>query len=151
MKEQDKGDLLSQIENLEQTVKTLRASEMKQGARAIRLERELRKARGEGKPNRAKPTKAQIEEWKRDVAHNDHAGVLVKIATWAFDNAKDEMNKHHLETAKQAFEEMKAGKLRDGCINNYTYCTNAVSYLLADYIRREYGEATFKFVWEGTK
>lgn len=149
MKEQDKGDLLSQIENLEQTVKTLRASEMKQGARAIRLERELRKARGEGKPNRAKPTKAQIEEWKRDTACNNHAGVLVKISTWAFENAKDEMNKHYLETAKRACEEMLEGRDREGCINNYLYCTNAVMYFLADYIRKEYGEETFKEVWKG--
>lgn len=97
--------------------------------------------------NTARPTEAQLNEWKRDEEGNDHAGLLVKIATWAADNAREGNTKTFLESAKQAFEEMREGRDRDGDINNYLYCTNAVSYYLADLIEKEYGKETFEIVW----
>lgn len=97
--------------------------------------------------NPAAPTDEMLKEWAEDTDSNNHTEVRVKIAKWAYENAKEKTNNSwDLKYAYAACKEMKTIHDADKSINRIQWTRSVITNNLFDLIEREYGAKTRKLI-----
>lgn len=99
--------------------------------------------------NPAVPTDEMLKEWAEDTDSNNHTEVRVKIAKWAYENAREKTGTDNLWNLRCVFEacyEMKKIHIADKSINRIQWSRLAITNNLFDLIEREYGAKTRKLI-----